>query len=112
MQSKDDTCLLKQWSGMDHYMLNDYQTSQEGSHDNHVIILLMVYRTTWKVVQLSDITHSPVYYSSTELITHLLSYDFVSHTIFRLLLMPYCTIQKLYYPFNYSYWLPLVDSTK
>jgi hypothetical protein len=36
------------------------------SHDDQVIVLPMVYRTTWKVIQLSDITHSPVYYSFTK----------------------------------------------
>jgi hypothetical protein len=34
------------------------------SHDDQVIILLMVYCTTFQVIQLSDITHSPSNYSS------------------------------------------------
>ena len=72
----------------------------------------MVYRTTWKVVRLLD------YYSASGLllvsrvITHRLSYDFVSRTIFRSLLMLDRTIWKSYETHDYSYWLLTVDYTK
>ena len=72
----------------------------------------MVYHMTRKVVQLLD------YYSASGLllvsrvITHRLSYDFVSRTMFRSLLMLDRTIWELYETHDYSYWLLTVDYTK